>query len=61
VPIAVLAFMVMGGIGSALSALESGNVEAAIGPLLVTAFAVFVLWRRLRRRHELSARSPHDS
>jgi membrane protein implicated in regulation of membrane protease activity len=61
VPIAVLAFMVMAGLGAAMTALKSGNVEAAVGPLLMTAFAVFVLWRRLQRRNDLSARSPRDS
>ena len=61
VPVAVLAFTIMAGIGAAMSALESGNLEAAVGPLLVVAFAAFVLWRRLRRRHELSARPPRGS
>jgi membrane protein implicated in regulation of membrane protease activity len=57
----VLAFIVAAGIGGVITALESGNVEAAIGPLLMTAFAVLVLWRRLRRRQDLSARDPRDS
>jgi hypothetical protein len=33
-----------------MEAFESGNVEAAIGPLIAIVFVAFVVWRRMRKR-----------
>jgi flagellar motor component MotA len=37
-------------ITGAVRALQSGDYRAAVGPLIATAFAAFVLMRLMRRR-----------
>jgi hypothetical protein len=46
-PLAVLLFIAGAGVNLALQALRDGNVEAAIGALIVVGLVAFVLVRRL--------------
>ncbi len=50
VPLAILAFVAMTAIGLVADALESGNVEEAIGPVVAVVFVAFMIWRQLRSR-----------
>lgn len=50
VPLAILAFVAVTAIGLIADALESGNVEEAIGPIVAVVFVAFMLWRQLRDR-----------
>ena len=49
-PYLILVFIAVTSLRVAIEAFESGNAEAAIGPLIAIVFAVFVVWRRMRRR-----------
>lgn len=49
-PLAVLLFIAGAGVNLALQALREGNVEAAIGALVVVGLVAFVLVRRLVAR-----------
>jgi hypothetical protein len=50
VPLAILAFIAMTAIGLVFAALESGNVEEAIGPIVALVFVAFMIFRQLRGR-----------
>lgn len=50
VPLAILAFIAMTAIGLVADALESGSIEAAIGPIVAVVFVAFMIWRQLRGR-----------
>lgn len=50
VPLVILAFIAMTAIGLVAEALESGNMEKAIGPLVAVVFVAFMIVRQLRGR-----------
>jgi len=50
VPLVVLAFIAMIAIGLVTDALESGNLEEAIGPIVAVVFVAFMIVRQLRGR-----------
>ena len=50
-PYLMLVFVVVTSLRVAIEAFGAGSVEAAIGPLLAILFAVFFVWRRMRRKH----------
>jgi hypothetical protein len=49
-PYLMLVFIAATSLRVAIEAFESGNAEAAIGPLIAIVFVMVVVWRRLRRR-----------
>lgn len=49
-PLVIPAAVALAAILGAVRALESGDYRAAVGPLLATAIAAFVLMRMMRRR-----------
>jgi hypothetical protein len=49
-PYLMLVFVVATSLRVAIEAFEAGNVETAIGPLIAILFAVFFIWRRMKRR-----------
>ena len=50
VPLVILAFIAMTALGLVADALESGNIEEAIGPIVAVVFVAFMIFRQLRRR-----------
>ena len=46
----ILAFIAMTSIGLLIEALESGQIEEAIGPIIAVVFVAFMIVRQLRRR-----------
>jgi hypothetical protein len=50
VPVAILLFIAGTGVQLAMQALESGDVEAAVGALVILAMAALIAWRRLSRK-----------
>jgi len=49
-PLAILSFVAMIAIGLVADALESGNLEEAIGPVIAVVFVAFMIVRQLRGR-----------
>jgi len=49
VPVMILLFIAGTGVQLAIQALESGDVEAAVGALVILAMAALIAWRRLNR------------
>jgi len=50
VPVMILLVIAGTGVQLAMQALESGDVEAAIGALVILAMAALIAWRRLSRK-----------
>jgi hypothetical protein len=50
VPVAILLFIAGTGVQLAMQALESGDLEAALGALVILAMAALIAWRRLSRK-----------
>lgn len=50
VPLVILAFIAMTAIGLVADALESGDIEGAIGPIVALVFVAFMFFRQLRSR-----------
>ena len=49
-PLLILAVIALVPLGAALRAIEAGDVEEAIGPLIAVGFILFMAWRSLRSR-----------
>jgi hypothetical protein len=50
VPLVILGFIAMTAIGLVADALESGDLEGAIGPIFAVVFVAFMIFRLLRSR-----------
>jgi hypothetical protein len=50
-PLAIAGLVAATALRGAIEAFAAGDVEAAIGPLVLVTFAAVVAWRRLRGRH----------
>ena len=49
-PSLMLVFVAATSIRVAIEAIEAGNLEAAVGPLVAILFVAFFVWRRIKRR-----------
>lgn len=49
-PATILFFVAGAGLKLAIEALESGDLDSAVGAFVFVAMAAFVLWRRMKRK-----------